>query len=85
MFLRASGAAAEAATWDANGRVAVKVPLLAAADEPSDAADDRPDRAVARFDAATRPWHGFQVRAGKIFFTLGSGESDVRVADIERD
>jgi serine/threonine-protein kinase len=46
-----------------------------------------PDRAVVRFDDPTRPWHryGFRVRAGRIFFTLGSRESDVWVADIERE
>jgi Tol biopolymer transport system component/tRNA A-37 threonylcarbamoyl transferase component Bud32 len=45
-----------------------------------------PERAVVRFDDPTRPWHryGFRVRAGRIFFTLGSRESDVWVADIER-
>jgi serine/threonine-protein kinase len=45
-----------------------------------------PDRAVVRFDDPTRPWHryGFRVRAGRIFFTLGSRESDVWVADIAR-
>ena len=44
-------------------------------------------RAVVRFDDPGRPWHryGFRVRAGRIFFTLGSRESDVWVADIERD
>jgi eukaryotic-like serine/threonine-protein kinase len=42
------------------------------------------DRAVVRFDDPTRQWHryGFRVRAGRIFFTLGSRESDVWVADI---
>ncbi|HTI63232.1 MAG TPA: protein kinase [Gemmatimonadaceae bacterium] len=46
-----------------------------------------PDRAVVRFDDPTRPWHryGFRVRAGRIFFTLGSRESDVWVADVERE
>ena len=46
-----------------------------------------PDRAVVRFDDPTRPWHryGFRVRAGRIFFTLGNRESDVWVADLERD
>jgi Tol biopolymer transport system component/tRNA A-37 threonylcarbamoyl transferase component Bud32 len=45
-----------------------------------------PDRAVVRFDDPTRQWHryGFRVRAGRIFFTLGSRESDVWVADVER-
>ena len=46
-----------------------------------------PDRAIVRFDDPTRPWHryGFRVRAGRIFFTLGSRESDIWVADLERD
>ena len=46
-----------------------------------------PDRAVVRFDDPTRPWHryGFRVRAGRIFFTLGRRESDVWVAEVERD
>ena len=46
-----------------------------------------PDRAVVRFDDPTRPWHryAFRVRAGRMFFTLGSRESDVWVADLERN
>jgi serine/threonine-protein kinase len=44
-------------------------------------------RRVVRFDDATRPWHrfGFRVRAGRIYMTLGDRESDVGVADIERE
>jgi TolB protein len=49
--------------------------------------DGGPGRRVVRFDDATRPWHrfGFRVRAGRIYMTLGDRESDVGVADIERE
>jgi hypothetical protein len=33
---------------------------------------------------ASEPWYGFRIRAGRIFLTLGDRESDVWVADIER-
>jgi serine/threonine-protein kinase len=49
--------------------------------------DGGPGRRVVRFDDPARPWHrfGFRVRAGRIFVTLGDRESDVGVADIERE
>ena len=49
--------------------------------------DGGPARAVVRFDDPARAWHryGFRVRAGRMFLTLGSRESDVWVADIARD
>ena len=49
--------------------------------------DGGPGRRVVRFDDPARPWHrfGFRVRAGRIFMTLGDRESDVGIADIERD
>jgi Tol biopolymer transport system component/tRNA A-37 threonylcarbamoyl transferase component Bud32 len=75
--------------WSADGRTVFYVSedsgrVVAVVGVP---VDGRPDRAVVRFDDPTRPWHryGFRVRAGRIFFTLGSRESDVWVADIERD
>jgi Tol biopolymer transport system component len=75
--------------WSADGRTVFYVSedsgrVVAVVGVP---VDGRPDRAVVRFDDPTRPWHryGFRVRAGRIFFTLGSRESDVWVADIERE
>ena len=58
--------------------------VVAVAGAPTDGS---PARAVVRFDDPTKPWHryGFRVRAGRVFFTLGSRESDVWVADIARD
>jgi len=49
--------------------------------------DGGPARVVVRFDDPTRPWHryGFRVRASRIFLTLGDRESDIWVADIERN
>ena len=74
--------------WSADGRMVYYVSedsgrVVAVVGVP---VNGGPARAVVRFDDATRPWHryGFRVRAGRIFFTLGSRESDVWVADIER-
>jgi eukaryotic-like serine/threonine-protein kinase len=75
--------------WSADGRTVFYVSedsgrVVAVVGAPVDGGTDR---AVVRFDDPTRAWHryGFRVRAGRIFFTLGSRESDVWVADIERD
>jgi serine/threonine-protein kinase len=75
--------------WSADGRTVFYVSedsgrVVAVVGVPVDGGSAR---AVVRFDDPTRPWHryGFRVRAGRIFFTLGTRESDVWVADIERD
>jgi eukaryotic-like serine/threonine-protein kinase len=74
--------------WSADGRTVFYVSedsgrVVAVVGVP---VEGGPARVVVRFDDPTRPWHryGFRVRAGRIFFTLGTRESDVWVADIER-
>ena len=75
--------------WSADGRTVFHVSedsgrAVAIVGAPIDGG---PARAVVRFDDPTRPWHryGFRVRAGRIFLTLGERESDIWVADLERN
>jgi eukaryotic-like serine/threonine-protein kinase len=75
--------------WSADGRTVYHVTedsgrVVAVVGVP---VDGGAARRVVRFDDPARPWHrfGFRVRAGRIFLTLGDRESDVGVADIERE
>jgi TolB protein len=75
--------------WSADGRMVYHVSedsgrVLAVVGVP---VDGGAARRVVRFDDPARPWHrfGFRVRAGRIFVTVGDRESDVGVADIERE
>ena len=74
--------------WGADGRTVYYVSedsgrVVSVAGAPIDGG---PAHVVVRFDDPTKPWHryGFRVRAGRVFFTLGSRESDVWVADLAR-
>ena len=75
--------------WSADGRTVFHVSedsgrAVAIVGTP---VDGRGAGRVVRFDEPKRPWHryGFRIRAGRIFLTLGDRESDVWVADIERN